>query len=553
VSTTTSARVAPPRGGAPARGATLTATGTLLRFALRRDRVRTLVWAGSVALLFLYAATALDAVYPTAADRQVRAQLVSSPAAIMMSGPGYGLDDYTLGAMVANEFTLWAIVAVAIMNILLVVRHTRAEEESGRSELVRAGVVGRHAPATAALLLAVVADLLIALLTGLVLVAAGLAAVDSFALGLAVGVTGLVFAAVAVVTSQLTEHGRTASGLALAVLGAAYLLRAVGDVEQTHGSWVSWLSPIAWGQQLRAFVDLRWWPLGLSLALVVVLLLAGSALAARRDVGAGLFPSRAGRADAPASLRGPFALAWRQQRGSVLAWGVGVGLMAYASGTFADSLSDMVDELAATNPAILELFGEADMVAGFVGVMTVFLALAAGGFAVASALRARSEETSGRVEPVLATATSRSRWLGGQLAVTTLGTVALLLVAGVALGLGAYSVGVTDPGLGEYVLAALVYLPAVLALVGVVWLFLGWRPGLAGLAWVVLVWAFVVGMFGGLLDLPGSVMGISPYWHVPQLPADEVDAGGLAVLSAVALALVALGFAGFRRRDVASS
>lgn len=542
-----------PRPAGPARGATLTATGTLLRFGLRRDRVRLLVWVGSVALLFLYAATALDAVYPTAADRQVRAQLVSSPAAIMMSGPGYGLDDYTLGAMVANEFTLWAVVAVAIMNILLVVRHTRAEEESGRSELVRAGVVGRHAPATAAVLLAVVADALVAVLTGLVLVAAGLAVVDSFALGLAVGVTGLVFAAVAVVTSQLTEHGRTASGLALAVLGVAYLLRAVGDVEQTHGSWVSWLSPIAWGQQLRAFVDLRWWPLALSLALVAILLLAGSALAARRDVGAGLFPARAGRARAPESLRGPFALAWRQQRGSVVAWGAGIGLMAYASGTFADSVSSMVDELAATNPTILELFGEADMVAGFVAVMTVFLALAVGGFAVASAQRARAEESSGRVEPVLATATSRTRWLGGQLAVTVLGVFVLLLVAGVALGLGALSVGVTDPGVGEYVLAALVYLPAVLVLVGLVWLFLGWRPGLGGLAWVVLVWAFVVGIFGGLLDLPGAVKGVSPYWHVPQLPADEVDGVALAVLSAVALALLVLGFVGFRRRDVASS
>ncbi|WP_083259493.1 ABC transporter permease [Cellulosimicrobium cellulans] len=552
MSTATATPVAPPRRDERA-GGTLTATGTLLRFALRRDRVRTAVWAASVALLFLYAATALDAVYPTAADRQVRAQLVSSPAAIMMSGPGYGLDDYTLGAMVANEFTLWAMVAVAIMNVLLVVRHTRAEEESGRSELVRAGVVGRHAPATAALLLAVVADLLIAVLSGSVLVAAGLAAVDSFALGLAVGVTGLVFAAVAVVTSQLTAHGRTASGLALAVLGAAYLLRAVGDVEQLHGSWVSWLSPIAWGQQIRAFVDLRWWPLALSLALVVLLLLAGSALAARRDVGAGLLPPRRGRADAAASLRGPFALAWRQQRGSVLAWGVGIGLMAYASGTFADSVSEMVDELAATNPAILELFGEADMVAGFVGVMTVFLALAVGGFAVASALRVRAEETSGRAEPVLATATSRAGWLGGQLAVTALGALVLLLVAGLALGLGALSVGVSDPGLGEYVLAALAYSPAVLALVGVVWLFLGWRPGLVGLAWVVLAWAFVVGMFGGLLDLPDAVMGLSPYWHVPQLPADQVDGTGLAALSAVAVALLALGFAGFRRRDVTSS
>ncbi|MGO1333992.1 MAG: ABC transporter permease, partial [Cellulosimicrobium funkei] len=267
----------PPRGrGAavapepPGPGRAATGWLTLLRFVLRRDRVRIPVWTASVALLFGYAAVALDTLYPTAADRQARAALVSSPAGIMLSGPQYGIEDYTLGAMIANEMALTVMVAVAIMSIFLVVRHTRAEEETGRAELVRAGVVGRHAPATAAFVAAVVANAAIALATGVVLVATGLDAVDSLALGAAVGVTGLVFAAVAVVTSQVTEHARGASGLALAVLGVAFLLRAVGDVQEEHGSWVSWLSPIGWAQQIRAFVDLRWWPLGLSVALVVL-------------------------------------------------------------------------------------------------------------------------------------------------------------------------------------------------------------------------------------------------------------------------------------------
>ncbi|MBD5786096.1 polyketide antibiotic transporter [Cellulosimicrobium terreum] len=526
----------------------------MLRFALRRDRVRTPVWGLSIALLFLYAVTALDAVYPTAADRQVRAELVSSPAAVMMSGPGYGLDDYTLGALVANEFALWAMIAVAIMNVLLVVRHTRAEEETGRSELVRAGVVGRHAPATATFLLALVANALVTVLSGAVLAAAGLEAVDSFALASAVGVTGLVFAAVGLVTSQLTEHARTASGMGLAALGAAFLLRAIGDVQETHGSWVSWLSPIGWAQQIRAFVDLRWWPLALSLALVVLLLALAAFLASRRDVDAGLLPPRAGPANAAPRLRSPFALAWRQQVGSVVAWGAGIGVMAYASGTFVDSVGDMVDELSITSPEMAALFGEDDMVNGFVALLSVFMALAVGGFATASALRARTEETSGRVEPVLATATGRTRWLGAQLAVTVLGSAILLVVSGLTLGLGALTAGVTTPSLGEYVVASVVYLPAVLALVGVVWVCLGWRPGLAGLAWVVLVWALVVGIFGSLLeDVPDAAKGVSPYWHIPQLPGADVDAGSLGLLTLVALALLALGFVGFRRRDIRSS
>lgn len=525
----------------------MTGWTTLLRFALRRDRVRLPVWTASVALLFGYAAVALDGLYPTAADRAARAALVSSPAGIMLSGPQYGIEDYTLGAMIANEMALTVMVAVAIMSISLVVRHTRAEEETGRAELVRAGVVGRHAPATAAFVAAVVANAAIALATGLVLVAAGLDPVDSFALGTAVGLTGLVLAAVAVVTSQVTEHARAASGLALAVLGVAFLLRAVGDVQQEHGSWVSWLSPIGWAQQIRAFVDLRWWPLGLSVVLVVLLLALGAALAARRDFGAGLVPPRAGRPDAVPWLANPLALAWRQQRASVLAWGVGVGVTALACGTFVDSVGDMV----ADNPDVAAMLGDpADLTNGFVAVMALFLGLGAGGFAVASAQRARAEETAGRLEPVLATGVGRTWWLGGQLVVTLLGTVVLLVVSALGLWLGALSVGEDELGIGDYLTASFAYLPAVAVVAGVGVAAFGWRPGLAGLAWALLAYSFVVTMFGALLDLPSWASGASPFWHVPQLPGTAVDPWPFVWLTLLAAALVVAGLVGFRRRDV---
>lgn len=520
---------------------------TLLRFALRRDRVRIPVWTASVALLFGYAAVALDGLYPTAADRLARAALVSSPAGIMLSGPQYGIEDYTLGAMIANEMALTVMVAVAIMSIFLVVRHTRAEEETGRAELVRAGVVGRHAPASAAFVTAVVANAAIAVASALVLVATGLEVVDSFALGAAVGVTGLVFAAVAVATSQVTEHARAASGLALAVLGVAFLLRAVGDVQEEHGSWVSWLSPIGWAQQIRAFVDLRWWPLGLSLALVVLLLALGAALAARRDLGAGLVPPRAGRPDAAAWLASPLAVAWRQQRASVLAWGVGVGVTALACGTFVDSVGDMV----ADNPDVAAMLGDpTDLVSGFVAVMALFLALGTCGFAVASVQRARGEETAGRLEPVLATGVGRARWLGGQLVVTLVGTVVLLAVSAVGLWLGALSVGEDAFGIGAYLGATSAYLPAVAVVAGIAVAAFGWRPGLAAIAWALLACSFVVTMFGALLDLPTWASGVSPFWHVPQLPGSDAGPWPFVWLTLVATVLVVVGLAGFRRRDV---
>lgn len=231
----------------------LTATGTLTRFALRRDRLSTTIWTVALAFMAVYPAIALQTIYPTAADRQARAALMTNPAAIVMSGPGYGLDDYTIGAINANEMLLWLMLASAIMNILLITKHTRAEEESGRAELIRAGVVGRYSGMTAALLAAVVANLAVTVLTALGLLVAAFDFGDSLLYAAALGVTGMVFAAISAVAAQLAEHARAGTGIAMAVLGAAVLADGIGNVQETHGNWLSWLSPLAWAQQTRSF------------------------------------------------------------------------------------------------------------------------------------------------------------------------------------------------------------------------------------------------------------------------------------------------------------
>ncbi len=297
------------------------ATGALVRFALRRDRVKLPIWVGGIGLGMLYAVGALPTVYSTPEQRQVRARLMDSPAATMMSGQGYGLDNYTLGAMITNEMVLWLAVPAAMMSIFLVVRHTRAEEETGRAELIRSAVVGRHAAPLAALIVAVVANAGVAVLTALAMTSGDLSAADSLAVGVGLGLTGLVFAGVATVTAQLTEHARSASSLAMAVVGAAFLLRAIGDASQPGGNIVSWLSPLAWTQQARPFVDLRWWPFLLPIGAVLGGVVIAYTLARRRDVGAGLLPARLGRPDAASSLSTPFGLAVRQQRTSLIGWG----------------------------------------------------------------------------------------------------------------------------------------------------------------------------------------------------------------------------------------
>ncbi|MCL2091716.1 MAG: hypothetical protein FWH11_11065 [Micrococcales bacterium] len=542
---------------AAAGGNSLAGTGLLLRFMLRRDRVRLGVWTVSVVALWGYVVVAFGALYSTPEERQSRAALMDTPASIMMTGPGYGLDDYSVGAMMANELLLWIVIALAVMSILEVVRHTRAEEESGRSELVRAGVVGRHAPAVAAMALVVVVNTAIAGLTVVLLAAGGYGLGDSLVLAAAAGLTAVVFGAVATVTCQLTAQGRGASGLAGAGLGLAVVVRAAGDIEGAaadgHGSALSWFSPVAWAQQTRVFVDTRAWPLALGVVAVVVLLALAAGLASHRDFGAGMYPDRAGRAAARAALRSPAALAWRQQRLALLWWTVGTGLMWLASGTYLKDIPDMVEKMAESNPLMTEIFrgdGGQAVVDGFVCIMLLFVALVALGYGISAVLRARTEETAGRTELVLATPVSRTRWLGAQLAVAGLGTTVLMLGGALGLAAGAHSSGATNPDLVTYVGAALTYLPALGVVLGLTAVLFAWAPRWGAAPWACLVVAFVVGMFGQALKLPGWVQGLSPLWWVPQMPVDDFAWPPVLGLTALAAALFALAFVGFRRRDI---
>ena len=531
----------------------LTGSSVALRLALRRDRARLAVWTASITVMWAYASVALQSLYPTAADRQVRAALMASPAAVVLTGPGYGTQDYTHGAMVAGEMGLMVFVALAIMSIQTVVQHTRAEEESGRAELLRSGAVGRRAPFAAAVAVVLLVNVAIAVLSGAALALSGLDAGGAFALGLAGAVTGVTFGAVAAVAAQVTEHARAASGLALAALALAFVLRAAGDVQHRHGGALSWLSPLGWSQQIRAFVDLRLWPLALGLALTGGLLALAGVLGAGRDLGAGLVAARPGRARASARLSGPFALAWRLQRGAVAAWAVGVGSFALATGTFIDSVPQMAAEL----PQLEQLLGGPEAAAdAFVALMVKFFALVVTGYCLTAASGARAEEADGHLEVVLGAAVSRQRWLLTRLAVVALAGVALLALAGAGLWAGAVGVGVTSVGLGAHLLAVAAQLPAMALLVGFAALLTGAAPRRVPLLWGWYAFAFVASVYGGLLRLPRWAVNLSPFEHVPVLPGEGAAAAELvatAVLLGAAAALVAGGVVTLGRRDVPSA
>jgi ABC-2 type transport system permease protein len=273
------------------------------------------------------------------------------------------------------------------------------------------------------------------------------------------------------------------------------------------------------------------------------------ALNDRRDVGAGLVTPRRGPANAAASLAGPGALLVRLQRGTVVGWAVALLLLGLTFGSLAKSVTGMVADI----PALADAVGAAgDLIDGFAAAASMYFALCASAFAVASLLRLRGEETAGRTELMLGTALDRRRYLGAGITVTAVAAALLLIVAGLADGLATAAV-LGDAGrIGPQLLGALVFVPAVLVVAGVAAALVGLAPRFAPLAWLVVVWSMMGGLFGPLLDLPAWALRLSPLGWVSKVPAEDVDVLALTGLLVVAVGLIAAAVAGFRRRDVPS-
>lgn len=548
----TTATVHRPVSATPvAAGDAFAGVGTLVRFNLRRDRIRIPVWI--LALVGMTAATAggFPGLYPTLQSRQARASLMDSPAATAMSGPSFGKADYTFGAMLANEMLGFLAIFVALMSVLMVVRHTRNEEEAGRAELVRAGIVGRYAHLTAALVVAAITNLTLAALMTLAVGGQGVESIDwtgSLAFSLGLASVGLVFAGIAAVTAQVFEHGRTASGLAGALIGVAFMLRAAGDMGD---GTLSWLSPIGWAQQMRSYVDELWWPLALALAVAATAVGAAYWLSTKRDVGLGLRQARLGAGGASSALGSPLGFALRLHRGSLIAWSAGLFLFGAMYGSIAPQVEDFVRD----NPQMQEFIvqqGGGPIMETWLGMIVSVLAMVASIHAILAVLRMRSEETSGRAEPVLATELTRMPWLTSHLVVAVAGASVTLLLTGLGVGLSAAASTGDGSLVLELVGAAAAYLPTVWLAAGLAAALFGWLPRVVQLAWIVLGYGLVVGMLGGLLQLPGWLMELSPYSHVPQLPAAEFELLPLVVLTAIAVVLLGVSYRGFRQRDLES-
>ena len=536
-------------------------TFKLVKLILRRERIISVVWVIVLVLFSMAVAPAIGNMFSDLESREQFAQSFNNPVMVAMMGPVYGTDNYTSGVMYAGTMFLWVIIAVAIMNIFLVVRHTRADEEGGRVEVIRSLQTGRISILNATMICSGIVNAALAILLGLALSATGVEGMNlsaSMLYGFIVGASGFVFAAVAALFSQLSSNRSGATGLSLLALGVFYIIRAAGDVQ--GNDLLACISPLGMAQRTQVFVENYIWPFLVLVLEAVIIAAAAYALNSVRDMGQGFIQARQGRSEASKRLLSPFGLSLRLLRNTLIIWII----VMYVLGASYGSVIADIPAFVGDSPEYLQVIGipeavvntmtesdKAQIIIDYFGVFVVTMMILVCFIPVINAsLKLRAEEREGRAEQIFALAVSRQKYLTGYVILAFLASVLIPIVTAAGLYTATAMADNNPFALGGLIKAFIVYLPAIWVMIGVAVFIAGLLPRATVAVWGYFGFIFVVSLLGGMPGLvPEWLQNISPMKHIPKLPLDEMTYTPLIVLTVIACALSAAGFVFLKKRD----
>ena len=541
----------PTRGAltpSPARAHPSRAIAALFARLIRRG---TLLLAVAMAAYAALEIAGYRSAYPDGISPVQFAMFEDNPAVRMINGVPYALDT-AAGFALWDAGWIWQLI-LAVWAILTTTRFLRGEEDLDRVDLVLAGPV--RAARVTGIVLAVVAaaGVLIGAVVTVTMIIMGQAVTSSVLLGMTLAGVSALFASVAAVTCQLVDVRRRAAGLAAAVLGVAWIVRMIGDSTDPR-AWLRWLTPLGWMEVLHLYGDPD--PLALIPLLLAPVALAVVAvmLRTRRDTGAALLVSEAGREPRLRRLGSPAAFAWRSNRAVLVAWLLALGAFGAIMGAI---VSTMIDWLAGDEgyQRILASMGmdQAATNQGFLAFIGTILGMAVA-LQVAWRLGAtRAEEESGRLEAILARPVTRLRWLGGHALLSLLGGILLILVGGAAMWAGAAAAGSAEIAWWDAMRSTLNLLPIVVLTAGLALAAFGLAPRLTvALPVALTVVGFVLSMLGPALNWPQWTLNLSQFSHLAMVPAEPWAATSGMVMTGIGAALAVVGLMTFHRRDMTS-
>ena len=451
-----------------------------------------------------------------------------------------------MGGAIWAEMWMFLTIMLAIGCIFLVTRTNRADEEQGRTELLRSRPISRQAGLAATVIVMVV---LLALIAGGVALAFIVNEVDtkgggvntSLLMGASISGVALAGVGIALVVNQITVTSRQANAVSLAVLGGFYAIRAIGDLKETK---LTWLSPIGWGEKMDPWGNNLWWPLALLTGFFLLCAVIAFWLQVRRDYGSGIILSESGPEHATGWITGELRLTLHLGRTTAIAWIVGLLLWGLLIGSILNDMKGLSEQLA-------PISGGASL-DSTIALWVRLTALIVAALVAQQILTLTADEERGLLEARLATSISRLRVLAARLTFTALLVIIALIASGLIMGV-IYGTTISDmEWVGKLTIAALAYLPSLAVVAGFAVFCFGWISRISTpVTWAFVGVAWIISMIGNMLKIPQDILDIIPF-TAPDLPATDPTIQVILMTCAVAIALLLVGYVGFRKRGISA-
>jgi len=525
----------------------------LSKFIFKRDKVGNLFWILGIVLLNVAVAAAFNEMFSTPEELMGMIQTLDNPAMVAMLGPLYG---HTIAAVFAQNMLVFVAIAVGIMNIFLVSRHTRADEEDGRLEVLRSLPISRTTILKSVYVNVALLNVVIALLTGIGLAIVGIEAGGhgtglndingAFLFGAILGATGLIFAAATALFVQLSANNKTVLGYSFIFLGIVYMLRAMGDM---NAEILSLISPLGLIFRTEVFVRNNWLPVIIIIIISIIIACIAIILNNNRDLGAGFIAEKPGRAHGGKLLKNPFGLAVKLTKGSVIGWAITLFILGASYG----SIFGDIDSFVASNEMFSQIFYGVDpgeLAIAFVSFIVVMMAAVVAVPVVQIILRLKTEEKKNRLEHLYSRGTSRTVMMFIHMKIAAVVAALLLFLLGFGMYVASYAVMDEALNFSTMITSVMVYLPTLWIFLGVAMLCVGLSPKLTNLAWGYLGYSFVISYFGQILDVPEWLMYTTPLGFVPNYPMEEINFIALIMLVAISVVLAVIGTVSYRKRDI---
>ncbi|MFH5882391.1 ABC transporter permease [Liberiplasma polymorphum] len=523
-------------------------TKNILMTVLRKEKIKIALWVMLISGFVIGVSHAYPALFPNPEELIGLAEAMQNPMMVAMFGPVYDPENYTTAQSLGNQMLIFSMLFSAIMSIVIVAQFTRGDEEEGILELIQSLPVGRLSNTLSTVIIIVAMNVVIAILIGF-----GLALVPddsmtfmgSMTFGLSIGTTGILVASMVLIIAQLFENNRTVMGLSFLVLGVMYILRGIGDLS---GNVLIWIIPFNWPARVEVYINNYNYLNLLTIVFTGLLFIFAFYLNARRDLESGLIAQKKGKESASNTLKTPLGFVLRLLRPAMIAWVVTLFILGLTYGSIFGDLdtfiegSDIFEEML---PG-----GDFPLNVQFMSIIMMVVAITAGIGPIMFLNRLASEEKKNHTEHIYSKSISRMRMLTIFTGIAMISSVILLFLGSLGMISGIIA-SMDDPIETSLILqAGFAYLPALLFMIGLSVLILGFYPNRTGLIWVYFGYSFFSVYMGNVIGLPDIFKQLTPFGYVDQLPIEDFRVLPTIILLLLATIMTISGFLGYKRRDL---